>query len=246
MNRTVHPQVVKRSSVALAALVAAVPMLVGGVAHAADVTVPQGVVALSASATAEVDRDLMTVTLGTTREGTDAKAVQSQLKQALDAALTEARKAAVPGQVDVRSGNFSLYPRYASGGGKITGWQGSTQMVIEGRDMPAIASLTGRIDTLTIGNLSYSLSPEQREKAEASVTAEAIQRYRAKAADYAKQFGYANYELREVNVSADGPSGVMPMMARSMAKMASDAPLPVEAGKGTVTVSVNGSVTLTR
>ena len=47
----------------------------------------------------------------TTREGQDAATVQSQLKQALDAALAEARKAARPGQVEVQTGNFSLYPR---------------------------------------------------------------------------------------------------------------------------------------
>ena len=112
--------------------------------------------------------------------------------------------------------------------------------------MAAIASLSGRINTMTIGNLSYSLSREQKEQAEASVTAEAIGRYRAKAAEYAKQFGYAGYELREVSVSAESPQGgPTPMYAR-MAKASSDAPLPVEAGKGTVIVQVNGSVTLTR
>jgi predicted secreted protein len=246
MKRNVHPQVLRRTRRILPSIVGVAAMLYGAAAAAADAPVPQGVVALSASATAEVDRDLMTVTLGTTREGTDARAVQAQLKQALDAALAEARKAAVPGQVDVRSGNFSLYPRYATGSSKIAGWQGSTQVVIEGRDMPAIASLTGRIDTLTIGNLHYSLSREQREKAEASITAEAIGRYRAKASEYAKQFGYAGYELREVNVSSDSAMPPPPMMARAMSKTANDAPLPVEPGKDAVTVSVNGSVTLTR
>ncbi|MDB5820815.1 MAG: hypothetical protein JWQ11_4455 [Rhizobacter sp.] len=250
MNRVVHPHLRRplrsRLHIVASVAVASLSMTVVGAPRAAENSIPQGIVALSASATAEVDRDLMTVTFSTTREGTDAKAVQAQLKQALDAALVEARKAAVPGQLDVRSGNFSLYPRYATGGGSISGWQGTTQVVIEGHDMAAIASLSGRINTMTIGNLSYSLSREQKEKAEASVTAEAIGRYRAKAAEYAKQFGYAGYELREVSVSAESPQGgPTPMYAR-MAKASSDAPLPVEAGKGTVIVQVNGSVTLTR
>ncbi len=72
---------------------------------------PQGVLGLSANASVEVAKDLIAVTFSTTREGTDANTVQAQLKQALDAALGEAKKAARPGQVDVQTGNFSLYPR---------------------------------------------------------------------------------------------------------------------------------------
>jgi predicted secreted protein len=125
--------------------------------------------------------------------------VQSQLKQALDAALAEARKAARPGQLEVQTGNFSLYPRYAAKGG-INGWQGSAELVVEGKDMPAIGQLTGRIGTMTIARVGYGLSRELREKVEGEVTAQAIARFRARAADYAKQFGYAGYLMREVSV----------------------------------------------
>ncbi len=210
---------------------------------AAELPQPQGVVNLSASASIEVAKDLLTVSFTTTREGQDAAAVQSQLKQALDAALAEAKKVAKPGQLDVQTGNFALYPRYAAKGG-ITGWQGSAELVVEGRDMPAISQLTGRITTLTIGRVAYGLSRALREKVEADASAQAIATYRAKAADYAKQFGYAGYTLREVNVSSDQPVGfVNAPMVRSKAMSASaDEALPVEAGKGTVTVTVSGSV----
>jgi predicted secreted protein len=83
---------------------------------------PQNVVNLSASATVEVPKDQLTVVFSTTREGSDAAVVQGQLKQALDAALAEARKAARPGQLDVQTGNFSLYPRYSPKGG-TNGWR---------------------------------------------------------------------------------------------------------------------------
>ena len=87
-----------------------------------------GVLGLSASASVEVTKDVLVVTLSSTREGADAAAVQAQLKQALDAALAEARKAARPGQLDVQTGNFSIYPRYATNSGvsgrvTISGWQ---------------------------------------------------------------------------------------------------------------------------
>ena len=77
---------------------------------------PQNVVQLAASGSIEVQQDLLTISMSTTREGLDATMIQSQLKTALDSALTEAKKTAQPGQLEVRTGNFSLYPRYGRDG----------------------------------------------------------------------------------------------------------------------------------
>jgi len=204
------------------------------------------VVSLSASATVEVNKDLLNVTLGTTREGTDAAQVQAGLKQALDAALAEARRVAKPGDIEVHTGNFSLFPRYSPKGG-INGWQGSAELVIEGKDIPGIAALTGKISTLTIARVGSNLSREQREKVEAEVAAQAIARYRAKAAEYAKQFGFSGYTLREVNIGGSEPQmyAAAPM-ARMKTLGVADESLPVELGKGNVTITVNGSVQMTK
>ena len=113
--------------------------------------------------------------------------MQAQLKQALDAALAEARKAARPGQLDVQTGNFSIYPRYAHATrGGISGWQGTAELVVEGRDMPAIAQLTGRI--AHADGRARRLRPVARgaRGREAEVAPQAIARYRAKATDYAR------------------------------------------------------------
>ena len=201
---------------------------------------------LSASASAEVVRDVLGVGFSTTREGVEAAAVQAALKQALDAALAEARKAAKPGQVDVQTGGFSLYPRHDPKTGKMNGWQGSAELRVEGRDTAAIAQLTGRISTLTIASVGYSLSRESREKAEADITAQAIARYRAKASEYAKLFGYGSYVVGEVNITGDEASAPQPMMAMRMKAESADVALPTQAGKATVTVSVNGSIQLTK
>lgn len=226
-------------------LIAAATLALAGTTALADtLPPPQGVVSLTSSATVEVTKDLLTISLATTKEGQDAASVQSQLKQALDAALAEAKKSAKPGQVDVQTGNFSLQPRYTNKG-VINGWLGTAELVIEGRDMQAIGQLTGRITTLTISGVSYNISRELREKTEGEVAANAIARYRAKAADYAKQFGYAGYAVREVNVQSNDVGPIRPMATFSRAKAmsaASDESLAVEPGKGSVTVTVNGTV----
>jgi predicted secreted protein len=217
----------QRSALALALALCA------PIARGADAVPPQGI---------EITKDVLSVGFSTSREGPDAAGVQAQLKQALDAALAEARKAARPGQVDVQTGNFSVSPRY-TGKGVVSGWQGSAELIVEGRDMQAIGQLSGRITTLTINRVGYNLSRELRERTEGEVAAQAIARYRAKAADYAKQFGYTGYTIREVHVGTSEPGVVRPalMQARGVSASADEA-LPVEPGKGTVTVSVNGSV----
>ncbi len=210
----------------------------------ADTPAPQGVLSLTASASVEVTKDLLGVTFSTSKEGTDANAVQAQLKQALDAALAEAKKAARPGQVEVQTGTFSLYPRYAPKGG-ISGWQGTAQVIVEGRDMAAIGQLSGRIASMTIASVDFRLSREANQKVEGEVTAEAIARYRAKATDYARQFGYVGYAIREVTVSTSDPQErPFPAAMRSKALSASSSgeALSVEPGKALVTATVNGSV----
>jgi predicted secreted protein len=213
----------------------------------ADTPAPQGVLGLTASASVEVVKDLLSVTFSTSREGSDASAVQAQLKQALDAALAEARKAARPGQLDVQTGNFSLYPRYANapsaGRQSITGWQGSTELIVEGRDMAAIGQLSGRITTMTIARVSQRLSREASQRVEADIAAEAIAAFRAKAASYAKSFGYADHSVREVTVTTSDPQpGPVPMLRMQAAGAAAAEALSVEAGKAVVTATVNGTV----
>lgn len=231
--------------VSAAGMALAVAATVGAASAArAEQAPPQGVVNLSASASAEVVRDWISVTLSTQREGSDAGSVQAALKQALDAALQEARKLARPGQVEVQTGNFSLSPRYGSKG-QTNGWQGSTELVVEGRDMAAIGQLTGRISTLSIARVAQGLSREQRKKAEAELTAQAVAQFRERASELAKLFGYGSHVLREVSLQSSDPPPFAPMMrAKAMSAMASDEALPVEAGKTTVTVTVQGSVQL--
>lgn len=203
----------------------------------------QNVAQLQASASVEVQQDLLSMAMNTTVAGTDAGQVQAQLKRALDAALVQARAAAMPGQMEVRTGAFSLYPRYGKEG-QINGWQGSAELVLEGRDFSRITATASSIRTLTVGQVGFALSREQRARVEREAQAQAIERFRAKAGEVARGFGFGGYSLREVAVNAnDQESSPRPRMAAMQARAgAEDAPLPVEAGKSLVQVNVSGSV----
>lgn len=206
---------------------------------------PQNVLQLQATGTVEVQQDLLQMTLHATRDGTDAAVVQTQLRTALDTALTEARKTAQPGQMDVRTGNFSIFPRHNKEG-RIAGWTGTAELVLEGRDFPRISQAAGRIQTMTLAGVSFALSREQRAKVEGEAQAQAIASFKARADELAKLFGFSGYTLREVAVNTQDP-GVVPRyrMAAQDARMASaEAAVPVEPGKSAVTVHVSGQVQL--
>jgi predicted secreted protein len=208
---------------------------------------PQNVVQLSAASSQEVAQDWLTITLSTNKEGADAVTVQGLLKLALDAALGLARPAVQSGQMELRTGNFSVLPRYARDG-HISTWQGSVELILEGRDFARISAVAGKVQSLTTANVVFSLSREQRLKTEVDVQSQAIERFKAKATEIARGFGFAGYGLREINVSAaDQPVyAIRPRMLAMDAKQSSaaEAPLPVEAGKSVVSVTVSGSVQL--
>jgi predicted secreted protein len=233
-------------------LLACAAVATGAHAQSNPVTVwqsaPQNVVNLSAEASREVPQDLITITLVAIREGADAATVQAQLRQALDAALTEARKVVRPGQLELRTGAFNLVPRYANRPGAvpvISGWQGRAELVLEGGDTAAIGQLAGRLGSLTVARVGYGLSREARDKVEAEVAAQAIARFKARAEAHAQQFGFAGYSLREVSVNGGESGGPpQPMYRMAAAPMAAEQAQPLEPGKTTVSVSVNGSIQL--
>lgn len=213
-----------------------------GMAAAQTLPEPANVLQLSSSGTVEATQDLLVMTLAATREGSDAAAVQAQLQQTLDAALATARRQAQPGQLDVRTGSFGIYPRN-NRDGKITGWQGRAELVLQGRDFDRITRTAAQIGGMQVAQTGFALSREARAQVEGQAQAEAISSFQAKARAMAQAFGFERFTLREVNVNSND-SGFSPRVAMmSKAGMAAEAaPIPVEAGKTQVMVNVSGSV----
>ena len=74
--------------------------------------------------------------------------------------------------------------------------------------------------------------------------ANAVQALLKLALEYAKQFGYGGFAIREVNVATSEPQqGPIPMLRRQAATASSQGDaLSVEPGKALVTATVNGTV----
>jgi predicted secreted protein len=206
-------------------------------------------VQLSAQASMEVMADTLTITLRAQKQSSEATKAQSQVKQLLEAALVEARKQARAPGLEVRSGSFSTSPRYGNNGG-ILGWQSQGDLILSGTDTAQVAALAGRLNGLQVTGSGYSVSPALRERHERELMAQAIERFRLRADEVARGFGYGAYEVNEVTVSDAGIERPMPRLAMAMAmseRSAADAaPLPVEPGTERLAATVNGSIWLLR
>ena len=217
-------------------------------AYAQSMPLLQNVVQLSATGQVEVDQDWLQMNLAATHDGSDAAAVQKQLQQTVDAAMRSLKPQAQGQAMQVRSGSFGVYPRHGNDG-KIKGWQGRAEVVVEGNDFARISQAAAQVGGMTVSSMGFGLSKEGRIKVQDQAQAMAVDAFKQRAAVLAKQFGFVGYSLREVSVnSQDG--FYAPRMQRTNAPMAASMkmemaePVPAEAGKEQVTVNVSGSVQL--
>jgi predicted secreted protein len=183
------------------------------------------------------------VSLSVLREGTDAHSLQTQINTSLESALQIARRDAKPGQMEVRTGQFGMTPRYGRDN-KLTGWQGSAELVLEGRDFARITETTGKLQAFSVASISFGLSREQFLAAQAKAQAQAIAQFRSNATEVAKGFGFADYTLGEVRIGAESPAPMMRQRMLAASSMVTETPIAAEGGTSNVTVTVSGSVQL--
>lgn len=198
-------------------------------------------VSLSASAQRRVTQDWLILRLSIKRDGSDGAALQAQLKQGLQQALTAVQGLASGDALQVQTGGFHLVPRYNSAGAAM-GWRGSAELILRGSDFGLIGRASARLGEMTVDSVELGVSQASERRVREQVRLEAIAAFRDQAASVAKAFGYNGYELVDVNVGSDRGSGGMPIALRSAGPAA--APLPVAAAQEEIVVNVSGRIRL--
>jgi len=234
------------STLAAAVLLAGAAMAQSAFAQSVIQAQPSGVLSLAAQASADVPQDVVDITLFYEQEAQDPASLTSVLNQRADAALRQAKGI---DNVTAHSGSFTVYTS-TDRDGRISAWRGRTEVVLESKDFTAASKLAGKMsDSMQVGSVTFSLSPEAQRAAEQKLSTQAIASFKQQAQSSAQAFGYSGYAIREVNIGHNGssPRPVMMMAARNMsadAKMS--APMALEGGTSTVTVNVSGSVQMNR
>lgn len=236
-----------RKTIAAISFAAAVPLALAALPSSAETVstqpVPAGVLSLSAQASQDIAQDTVDITLFYEQEASDPTSLTSALNKHADTALQQAKGVS---DVQARTGTFSIYPM-TDKNGHISTWRGRTEVILRSHNFGAASQLAGKLTSvMQVGNVAFSLSPEAQRTAADKLSGQAIQSFRNRAAAAAKEFGYAGYTIREVDMNSSNGSPPRPMFAmRAMAAEAA-APVPVEGGTSTVTVNVSGSVQMTR
>ena len=136
---------------------------------------------LSASATAQVQQDWLVIRLTVQKEGASASLVQTQLKNVMASALSQAQ---VPERVQnenpsqalqISTGQLQVSPRY-SNEGKMSGWIGVAELMVQGRDFERITALAGRLSGLPVSQVEWKISPELLAQTETKVQGQAVAR----------------------------------------------------------------------
>ena len=206
---------------------------------------PSKIVHLSASALAQVQQDWLVMTLSVQKEGTDAMAVQTQIKNHLASALALARPLAQAGALEVNTGQMSVSPRYGRDG-KANGWTGVAELVLQGRDIERITGVAGRVQGMTVGQVQWAISPELKRQTENRIQEDAVVQFQSRAAALTRSFGSSGYDLKEVRVSSQESMGEpqMRMVAMQVEALPPAMPVPAQAGSARVVVNVSGSIQL--
>ena len=203
---------------------------------------------LSATASTLVKHDWLIIRLSTQKDGADAALVQRQLKATLAAALAQAQTEAKAQAMEVSTGQIHVTANYNRDGNKITGWIGTAELVLQGRDTDRITAMAGRLNGLTISHVDWQLSPELLTATEASVQGQAVAQWRAKASALTQQLGMNRYSIDDITLSMQSDAHNTPRVQRMVGvaslAMQDSAPIPLQAGQANVTVGVTGKIRL--
>lgn len=203
---------------------------------------PSGILSLDAQASAEVPADVVQITLFYEQQASDPTILTRALNERTARALGHARAQQA---VRVKTGAFNIAPA-SDRDGKISGWRGRTELILESKDFEAASMLAGKLsESMQVASVDFSLSPEAQRTAQSTLSTQAIEAFRARAQAASVALGYRNYTIREVNLNGNGLMMRSKSAPRLYAAVNRDA-VPIEAGTTTVTVSVNGSVQMTR
>lgn len=204
---------------------------------------PQGYdqINLSASASSDVDNDVLTAILYFQKEGSDTSALSDEVNKNITAAVQRAKQ--TPG-VKVQTLAYRSDPVYRQD--KLWGWRVRQSLRLECSDVAGLSALLGQLQaTLALESIGYAISPEKQKAAEDKLIAEALDAFQKRAELVTRQLGRSKYRLVQVDVNT-GDAPIRPMMMRSavMAMEAAPAPPSLEAGTRTVQVKVSGTIEL--
>lgn len=208
-------------------------------AFAGDTLLTYDRVNLSATASDEVDNDTLVAQLYAQQEGKQAARAAEQVNRDVTWAVDKAKRES---GIKVQTEGYRTNPVYRQQ--LLTGWQVRQSLRLESRDSARLSQLVGQLqERLAVSGISYAVSPERRQEAEAALISVAIERFKERARQIAAELERPGYRLVQMDVNTSG-QGVVPPPMRSMAMEMAVAAPTLEAGTQKMKVTVSGTIEL--
>jgi predicted secreted protein len=193
---------------------------------------------LRSSASAEVDNDTLIAVLYAQKEGTEPGLLADSVNRLITQAVNEANRSE---GIKVQTLGYQTSPIYQQQ--RLSGWRVRQSMRLQSMDGDRLSQLLNRLQSsLALESINYTISPEQRERVEETLTLQAIDAFRKRAQLVTKQLGRSDYRLVEMTIqNSDRPH--LPMRANMMAFEGAAAPT-LESGSQRVQIEISGTIEL--
>jgi predicted secreted protein len=211
------------------------------ITHAAEDKKPVGtIISFSAEASQTVSNDLARATVFAEANDANSAAVARKVNGLIAQAMATTK--GFP-EVKTRSGSTWTSPVYGKSGRNIEAWQMHSELQLESRDIAALGDLIGKLQgSLGVSQINLQPATETRLKAQEQATLGALNAFQTKAKSIASNFK-KYYKIVRMNVEGGNQGPIYPMVRSAMVKMEA-APMPIEGGDSTITVTVSGEIEL--
>lgn len=210
-------------------------------AETAKVEKPAGTLLnFSAEASQSVANDLARATVFAEATDVQSAEVARKVNGAIAQALATAKTFS---EVKTRSGSTWTSPVYGKSERSIESWHMRSELQLESRNLVALSDLLGKLQAgLGVSQVNLQPADETRRKAEEQATMDALNAFQDKAQRIAANFK-KNYRIVHMDINSGSQGPIYPMARGAMMKMDA-APLPIEGGESTVSITVSGEIEL--
>ena len=210
------------------------------VALSADEVTHYDRISLQATASTEIDNDILEATLSVQREGSNPSLLSEEVNRDIRWAIATAKQ--VKG-VTVQTLGYHTRPIYRQK--LLSGWRVRQGLRLESRDITALSQLIGKLqERLVVGQVGYRLSTERRNAAEEQLISEAIERFQQRADLVTRQMARKRYRVVSMSINTQG-AAPQPLMRAEVSAAAEVRSAPrFEVGVQTLRVTINGIIEL--
>ncbi|WP_434633963.1 SIMPL domain-containing protein [Chromobacterium sp. CV08] len=214
-------------------------------AGAAPLAAAEGIqLNLSANAQRDIANDQITATLYVQQSNSQAATLADRLNRITASGLAQGR---AYNHVELSSGSYSTWPSYDKNG-KISGWQGRSEILLKSKDFTQAAELIAKLQqTMLLEGVQYGVSDQARRRAEQDMIPEAIANLKGQAEVAARALGKNVVSIQQLDIGQQSHGFRPPVMMMKAAMAGAEANVSqpdLQPGQSQLQLQVSGKVEL--